>query len=111
MIKYQRKPPNPAVQVQDESDDDSDYGTPPAWYPKRRPPPPPGPIDPADEKSYGNVAHKQRGRTVIQLDNRHVVPYNAFLTMKYDTHINVEYCEASAPVAYVLKYVLKGNAL
>lgn len=43
------------------------------------------------------------------LDNSHVVPYNPFLTEKYQTHINVEYCQGTACVSYALKYIMKGS--
>lgn len=43
------------------------------------------------------------------LDNAYVVPYNAFLTEKYQCHINVEYCLGTACVSYALKYIMKGN--
>jgi hypothetical protein len=43
------------------------------------------------------------------LDNSHVVPYNPFLTEKYQTHINVEFCQGTACVSYALKYIMKGR--
>ena len=43
--------------------------------------------------SYPIYRRRNDGRTVevkgIQLDNRWVVPYNPYLTTKYDCHINV----------------------
>lgn len=41
-------------------------------------------------------------------DNRSVVPYNKFLTLKYDCHINVEACTSLAAVKYIYKYIYKG---
>ncbi|KAK9740788.1 hypothetical protein RND81_03G060200 [Saponaria officinalis] len=43
------------------------------------------------------------------LDNRWVVPYNAFLLAKYDCHLNVEVCSTVKAVKYLYKYVYKGH--
>lgn len=44
-----------------------------------------------------------------QVDNTWVVPYNAWLTTKYDAHINVEICSSIKAVKYLYKYVHKGH--
>ena len=43
------------------------------------------------------------------LDNRWVVPYNRYLLLKYNGHINVEICSSLMSVKYLYKYILKGN--
>ena len=43
------------------------------------------------------------------LDNRWVVPYNPFLLLKYNAHINVEICTTVSAVKYLYKYVYKGH--
>lgn len=43
------------------------------------------------------------------LDNRWVVPYNPYLTKKYNAHINVEVCSSIKSVKYIFKYVYKGH--
>ena len=43
------------------------------------------------------------------LDNRCVVPYNPFLLLKYNAHINVEICTTVSAVKYLYKYVYKGH--
>lgn len=42
------------------------------------------------------------------LDNRFVVPHNAYLLAKYNCHINVEVCTTVKSVKYIYKYVYKG---
>ncbi|KAH9618152.1 hypothetical protein KSS87_022808 [Heliosperma pusillum] len=44
-----------------------------------------------------------------QLDNRWVVPYNPFLSAKYDCRLNVEICSTIKVVKYMYKYVYKGH--
>ncbi|XP_076057180.1 uncharacterized protein LOC143034695 [Oratosquilla oratoria] len=43
------------------------------------------------------------------IDNSWVVPYNPFLCVKYDAHINVECSNSIKAIAYVTKYVNKGS--
>jgi hypothetical protein len=59
-------------------------------------------------RDAGRTIHKRVRGTVIALDNRWVVPYNAFLVGKYDCHINVEVCSSVQTVKYLHKYVFKG---
>ena len=44
----------------------------------------------------------------FQIDNRNVVPYNKFLTLKYNAHINIEICTSVKCVKYIYKYIYKG---
>ena len=51
----------------------------------------------------------KRGGTDYQVDNTWVVPYNPWLSLKYDSHINLEYCASITSVKYIFKYVYKGH--
>jgi len=43
------------------------------------------------------------------IDSRWVVPYNAYLLLRYNTRINVEYCASVKAVKYLYKYIFKGH--
>ena len=45
----------------------------------------------------------------ITIDNRWVVPYNPFLSLKFDAHINVEVVYSVSAVKYLYKYITKGS--
>jgi hypothetical protein len=109
---YTRRPPRAGHEqaLPEEDDDDGDADLRPSGAaPRRRPPLPPGPVEPTDLHNYGNVCFKPRGKGEIMLNNSHVIPYNPYLTEKYQTHINVEYCLGTACVSYALKYIMKGT--
>ena len=42
-------------------------------------------------------------------DNRHVVPYNDYLTVKYDAHICVLIVYDNSCIKYITKYMSKGE--
>ncbi|TMC16317.1 MAG: hypothetical protein E6J34_20245 [Chloroflexi bacterium] len=41
--------------------------------------------------------------------NRHVIPYNSYLSAKYNCHINIEVANGILAVKYLYKYVYKGH--
>ena len=45
----------------------------------------------------------------ITIDNSWVVPYNPYLTKKFQAHINCEIVNSVAAVKYLYKYILKGS--
>lgn len=60
------------------------------------------------------VYRRREGRSytigcVEGVDSRMVVPYNPFLTLKYNCHINVEFCASLDYVKYLFDYVHKGH--
>ena len=49
---------------------------------------------------------KKKGKDI---GNRWVVPYNPYLSLQYNCHINVEICISSKAAKYLYKYVTKGS--
>ena len=45
---------------------------------------------------------------MYEVDNSWVVPYNPLLSLKYDSHINVEIVHSVTSVKYLFKYLMKG---
>src|SRR5581483_4872710 len=62
---------------------------------------------------YPIYRRRNNGRTVtnkgITVDNRWIVPYNPYLSQKYNCHINVEICSSIRSIKYLYKYVYKGH--
>jgi hypothetical protein len=65
------------------------------------------------EDSYPIYRRRDDGRRVrirgAVLDNRWVVPYNPYLLMRYNCHINIEVCSSIKAVKYLFKYIYKGH--
>ena len=65
------------------------------------------------ENGYPIYRRRDDGRSVAKqnaiLDNRWVVPYNPFLLLKFNCHINVEDCFSIRTVKYLNKYINKGH--
>ncbi|KAL3844193.1 hypothetical protein ACJIZ3_001596 [Penstemon smallii] len=63
--------------------------------------------------SYAIYRRRDDGRSVYikgaRLDNRWVIPYNPYLLVKFDCHINVEICADIKLVKYLYKYIHKGH--
>lgn len=65
-----------------------------------------------DEHGYPTYKRRDSGITVnkkgIQMDNRSVVPYTPQLIVRYQAHVNMEYCNKSNAIKYLFKYINKG---
>jgi hypothetical protein len=56
---------------------------------------------PNNGRTYTNSRHQT-------FNNHNVIPYNPYLSAKYDCHINVEICFSVKAVKYIHKYIYKG---
>merc|ERR1712237_158065 len=54
------------------------------------------------------LSQSEGGGATFQVTNRDVVPYNPYLTLRYDCHINVEKSTSPQNCKYLYKYVTKG---
>ncbi|XP_017227630.2 uncharacterized protein LOC108192562 isoform X3 [Daucus carota subsp. sativus] len=67
-----------------------------------------------DSNGYAVYRRRDHKHTVhfkekdIEIDNRFVVPYNRGLLVKYQAHINIEWCNQGRLIKYMFKYVNKG---
>lgn len=58
--------------------------------------------------------YKRNSGFTIQIRNakigdENIVPYNPYLLLKYNCHINVEICTSIKAVKYLFKYIYKGH--
>jgi len=64
------------------------------------------------EDGFSHYRRRSNGITIvkndIELDNHFVVPYNSIILVKYQAHVNVEWCNHSNSIKYLFKYINKG---
>lgn len=66
-----------------------------------------------DQDGYPVYKRRYNGHTIeknrIILHSGHVVPHNPSLLLKYEAHINMEWCHQSTSIKYLFKYINKGS--
>lgn len=66
-----------------------------------------------DESGYPRYMRRNSGIVFIDknkntITNQWIVPYNPYLLLKYNAHINVEVCSNFKSYKYLFKYTYKG---
>ncbi|UYV75945.1 hypothetical protein LAZ67_13001882 [Cordylochernes scorpioides] len=54
---------------------------------------------------YPRYRRRDDGQGTHQVDNRWVVPYNPYLLVRFNAHINVEFCASVKSVKYIFIYL------
>ena len=62
-----------------------------------------------DPDNGGQTIKKYRNGREYIYTNKDVVPYNKYLLLKYQSHVNLEYCQGIVAIKYHLKYINKGH--
>jgi hypothetical protein len=57
----------------------------------------------------GYTGTKKLSGMDVTISNKYVVPYNAYLLLRFKCHINIEYCHTVSSVKYLFLYHFKGE--
>ena len=68
-------------------------------------------IRPFDHQKHGLTYTKIKDKEQRVFTDKDIVPYNEFLTLKYGTHICIEYVFGQKACKYLFKYLLKGEII
>lgn len=63
-----------------------------------------------NDKGFPSYRSRRGERTLVLgvwMDNRSIVPYNPYLLLKYNAHINFEVCTLLSAIKYIYKYIFK----
>jgi len=60
-------------------------------------------------QAYSVEVLRNGANVTAVIDNRRVVPYSPYLSLRYKGHINVEVCGSVKAVKYIDKYIYKGG--
>ena len=64
-----------------------------------------------DENRFAIYKRRDDGhysmKNSIMLDNRYIILYNLSLLVRYQTYINIEWCNKSKIIKYLFKYINK----
>ncbi|XP_058767228.1 uncharacterized protein LOC131640871 [Vicia villosa] len=66
-----------------------------------------------DQEGYPDYRRRNNRHTIQKNDiifhSGHVVPHNPSLLLKYEAHINMEWCNQNTSIKYLFKYIKKGS--
>ncbi|XP_058741448.1 uncharacterized protein LOC131613826 [Vicia villosa] len=66
-----------------------------------------------DQDGYPIYRRRNNGHTIekngVIFHSGHIVPHNPSLLLKYNAHINMEWCNQSTSIKYLFKYINKGS--
>ena len=62
-----------------------------------------------ENRRIHSIPDKNFPGTRYEIGNQWVIPYNPYLSRRFQAHINVEFCTSVKAIKYIHKYVYKGS--